>query len=174
MTAETVQPGRGQVEGGLAIRKGPGHAGSSPDLAHDALERIVMGMAQDVCVIVGAEDYARLAAVAGDRSRPLMRSQPHRRHGHGGGQSGVRRQPNHIAAGGSAHHRNARLPLSGLEARRSPKNEKTRQAWVAAIGSKPTTASVAPPRRPARPSPPAPGFRDGGPAYPPPRPPATE
>ena len=34
-----------------------------------------MGMAQDVCVIVGAGDRARLAAVAGDRSRPLKRVQ---------------------------------------------------------------------------------------------------
>jgi transposase len=34
-----------------------------------------MGMAQDVCVIVGAEDRARLAAVAGDRSRPLKHEQ---------------------------------------------------------------------------------------------------
>ncbi len=34
-----------------------------------------MGMAQDVCVIVGAEDRARLAAVVGDRSRPLKHIQ---------------------------------------------------------------------------------------------------
>ena len=32
-------------------------------------------MAQDVCVIVGAEDSARLAAVVGDRSRPLKHIQ---------------------------------------------------------------------------------------------------
>ncbi len=32
-------------------------------------------MAQDVCVIVGAGDRARLAAVASDRSRPLKRVQ---------------------------------------------------------------------------------------------------
>ena len=32
-------------------------------------------MAQDVCVIVRAEDRARLAAVAGDRSRPLKHVQ---------------------------------------------------------------------------------------------------
>ncbi len=32
-------------------------------------------MSQDVCVIVGAEDRARLAAVAGDRSRPLKHVQ---------------------------------------------------------------------------------------------------
>ena len=33
------------------------------------------GMAQDVSVIVSAEDRARLAEVAGDRSRPLMHVQ---------------------------------------------------------------------------------------------------
>ncbi len=32
-------------------------------------------MAQDVCVIVGAEDRARLAAIVGDRSRPLKQVQ---------------------------------------------------------------------------------------------------
>ncbi|MCH7692243.1 MAG: IS630 family transposase, partial [Proteobacteria bacterium] len=32
-------------------------------------------MAQDICVIVAAEDRARLAAVAGDRSRPLKHVQ---------------------------------------------------------------------------------------------------
>ena len=32
-------------------------------------------MAQDVCVIVGAEDRARLAAIVGDRSRPLKHVQ---------------------------------------------------------------------------------------------------
>src|SRR5688500_12206010 len=32
-------------------------------------------MAQEVCVIVGAEDSARLAAVSGDRSRPLKHVQ---------------------------------------------------------------------------------------------------
>lgn len=34
-----------------------------------------MCMAQDVCVIVGAEDRARLAAIVGDRSRPLKHVQ---------------------------------------------------------------------------------------------------
>jgi transposase len=34
-----------------------------------------VGMSQDVCVIVGAEDRARLAAVVGDRSRPLKHVQ---------------------------------------------------------------------------------------------------
>ena len=32
-------------------------------------------MAQDVCVIVGAEERVRLAAVVGDRSRPLKHVQ---------------------------------------------------------------------------------------------------
>jgi hypothetical protein len=32
-------------------------------------------MAQDVCVIVGAKECARLAAVVGDRSRPLKHVQ---------------------------------------------------------------------------------------------------
>ncbi len=32
-------------------------------------------MAQDICVIVGAEDRERLAAVVGDRSRPLKHIQ---------------------------------------------------------------------------------------------------
>lgn len=32
-------------------------------------------MAQDVCVIVGAEDRERLAAIIGDRSRPLKHVQ---------------------------------------------------------------------------------------------------
>ncbi len=35
-------------------------------------------MAQDVCVIVGAEDRERLAAVVGDRRRPLKHVQPAR------------------------------------------------------------------------------------------------
>lgn len=34
-----------------------------------------VGMSQDVCVIVGAEDRARLAAVVGDRGRPLKHMQ---------------------------------------------------------------------------------------------------
>ena len=34
-----------------------------------------VGMSQDVCVIVGAEDRSRLAAVVGDRSRPLKHIQ---------------------------------------------------------------------------------------------------
>ena len=34
-----------------------------------------VGMAQDVCVIVGTEDLARLAAIVGDRSRPLKHVQ---------------------------------------------------------------------------------------------------
>ena len=34
-----------------------------------------VGMSQGVCVIVGAEDRARLAAVVGDRSRPLKHVQ---------------------------------------------------------------------------------------------------
>jgi hypothetical protein len=35
----------------------------------------VSGMAQTVCVIVSAEDRARLAAIIGDRSRPLKHMQ---------------------------------------------------------------------------------------------------
>ena len=35
------QPGRGQVAGGLVVEIGPDHAGSAPDLAHDAFEWIV-------------------------------------------------------------------------------------------------------------------------------------
>ena len=33
------------------------------------------GMAQEVCVVVGAEDRARLTAIVGDRSRPLKHVQ---------------------------------------------------------------------------------------------------
>ena len=35
------QPGRGQVEGGLAVGEGPHDAGTAPDFSHDALKRVV-------------------------------------------------------------------------------------------------------------------------------------
>jgi hypothetical protein len=36
-----AQPGRSKVEGRLPIREGTDHAGAPPDLAQDALERVV-------------------------------------------------------------------------------------------------------------------------------------
>lgn len=41
LAGDVAEPGRDQQQGAVAIRKGAYDAGPTPDLAHDAFERIV-------------------------------------------------------------------------------------------------------------------------------------
>jgi hypothetical protein len=57
-----LDPARGRTQAGLAVRERADHAGSSPYLAHDALERVV-GSDLDPVAVRGRRSKVRVSAV---------------------------------------------------------------------------------------------------------------